>query len=166
MGSSHQFCTFFLDQYLFGAPVNKVHEVLLPQAMTRVPLAPKVIVGLMNLRGQIVPVLDLRQRLKLPARLFCPLSLNVVVRAGESLMSLLVDEIGDVIEVRQDAFESPPATLQGSVCELLGGVYKLRGRLLLVLDVDRVGDLENFPAESRDRGKKAIQAPDAARRVQ
>ncbi len=142
MGASQQFCTFFLDGHFFGTPVPKVQEVIQHQQMTRVPLAPDVVSGLINLRGQIVPAIDLRRRLGLPARSAGQLPMNVVVRTNDGAVSLLVDEIGDVIDVEEETLESPPETLQGFAREVVRGVYKLRERLLLVLDTERVVDSE------------------------
>jgi purine-binding chemotaxis protein CheW len=136
MASAEQFCTFFLDGHFFGTPVPQVQEVIQYQVMTRVPLAPSVISGMINLRGQIVPAIDLRRRLGLPDRPPDKLPMNVVVRTAEGAVSLLVDEIGDVIEVEAEALESPPETLQGFAREVVRGVYKLPGRLLLVLDTE------------------------------
>lgn len=144
MPSTQQFCTFFIAGHFFGTSVAMVKEVIQFQPITRVPLAPDVIVGLMNLRGQIVSVMDLRRRLEFPERPCGRRPVNVVVQARDSAVSLLVDEIGDVIEVQQDTFEAPPVTLQSFVREMLQGVYKLPERLLLVLDIERVVDLENF----------------------
>jgi purine-binding chemotaxis protein CheW len=104
--------------------------------MTRVPLAPKVVRGLINLRGQIVTAIDLRRRLELPERPAGRLPMNVVVRDDEGALSLLVDEIGDVVEVQEDAFERPPEMLDGVARELIHGAYKLKDRLLLVLDTE------------------------------
>ncbi len=142
MGASQQFCTFFLDGHFFGTPVPKVQEVIQHQQMTRVPLAPDVVSGLINLRGQIVPAIDLRRRLGLPARSAGQLPMNVVVRTNDGAVSLLVDEIGDVIDVEEETLESPPETLQGFAREVVRGVYKLRERLLLVLDTECVVDSE------------------------
>jgi purine-binding chemotaxis protein CheW len=143
MGVSQQICTFFLDGHVFGTPVPKVQEVIQHHEMTRVPLAPDVISGLINLRGQIVAAVDLRRRLGLPDRSTGQLAMNVVVRTSDGAVSLLVDEIGDVIEVDEDTLEAPPETLQGFAREVVRGVYKLSGRLLLALDIDRVVDLED-----------------------
>jgi len=140
MGTSQQFCTFFLDGHVFGTPVPKVQEVIQHQEMTRVPLAPREVSGLINLRGQIVSAIDLRRRLGLPDRPPGQLPMNVVVRTSEGTVSLLVDEIGDVIEVEEETLESPPETLQGFAREVVRGVYKLPGRLLLVLDTERAVD--------------------------
>lgn len=140
MASAEQFCTFFLDGHFFGTPVPQVQEVIQYQVMTRVPLAPSVVSGMINLRGQIVPAIDLRRRLGLPDRPAGKLPMNVVVRTAEGAVSLLVDEIGDVIEVEAEALETPPETLQGFAREVVRGVYKLPGSLLLVLDTDLAVD--------------------------
>jgi purine-binding chemotaxis protein CheW len=137
-----QFATFMLAGHLFGIEVVKVQEVLRYQRMTPVPLAPPDVAGLINLRGQIVTALDLRSRLDLPPRPDDRLPMNVVVRTPEGSLSLLVDEIGDVIEVAEDAFERPPATLTGQARLLVRGAYKLDNRLLLMLDTERAVGLE------------------------
>jgi purine-binding chemotaxis protein CheW len=132
-----QFATFYLDRLLFGVEVETVQEVIRYQEMTRVPLAPAVVAGLINLRGQIVTALDLRRRLELAERAEGRLPMNVVVRAGDEAVSLLVDEIGDVLEVEDESFEPPPETLKGVARELIRGAYKLKDRLLLVLDTEK-----------------------------
>lgn len=137
MIDAQQYCTFFLDGLFFGIEVQKVQEVIRYQEMTRVPLASPVIRGLINLRGQIVTAIDLRRRLRLPCREVDHLPMNVVVRSEEGIVSLLVDEIGDVQEVVADLFEPPPETLLGEARNLIRGAYKLDGRLLLVLDTER-----------------------------
>jgi purine-binding chemotaxis protein CheW len=104
--------------------------------MTRVPLVPPVIRGLINLRGQIVMALDLRRRFEMEARPDSDLPMNVVVRTDDGPVSLLVDEIGDVLEVEEEGFEHAPETMRQSR-ELVRGVYKLPERLLLVLDTAR-----------------------------
>lgn len=135
------FCTFFVQGLFFGVEVSRVQEVIRYQRLTRVPLTSSVIAGLMNLRGQIVTAVDLRTRLGLPPREGEDLPLNVVIRTSDGAMSLLVDQIGDVIEVDETAFELPPQTLMGEARELIRGAYKLEGRLLLVLDTARALDL-------------------------
>lgn len=143
MAVGRQFCTFFLNGLFFGVEVEKVQEVIRYQEMTKVPLAPPVVGGLINLRGQIVIALDLRRRIDLPDRGPDQLPMNVVVRTDESAVSLLVDEIGDVIEVDEGAFERPPETLQGASRDLIRGAYKLKDRLLIVLDANRIVRIEN-----------------------
>ena len=137
MADVKQFCTFYLDKLLFGVEVAKVQEVIRYQEMTRVPLAASVVTGLINLRGQIVTALDLRRRLDLAERASDRLPMNVVVRTGDEAVSLLVDEIGDVLEVEDESFETPPETLRGVARDLIRGTYKLKDRLLLILDTEK-----------------------------
>ena len=137
MAHDGQFCTFYVSGLFLGVEVTLVQEVIRYQQLTRVPLASDVIGGLMNLRGQIVTAIDLRRRLGMPARDPGQLPINVVVRASEGAVSLLVDQIGDVIEVEESAFERPPPTLGGEARELIRGAYKLEGGLMLVLDTAR-----------------------------
>ncbi len=137
MADIQQFCTFFLKDQFFGVPVQQVQEVIRYQEMTRVPLTPRVIRGLINLRGQIVMVVDLRRRFAMEDRPESQLPMNVVVRTDDGAVSFLVDEIGDVLEVDEENFEKPPETVQGQTRELVRGVYKLKERLMLVLDTER-----------------------------
>jgi purine-binding chemotaxis protein CheW len=142
-----QFSTFFVAGLFFGVEVEKVQEVIRYQEMTAVPLAPPVIGGLINLRGHIVTALDLRRRLGLHERASGQLPMNVVVRTDDGAVSLLVDEIGDVLEVEEGAFERPPETLNRQARELIPGVYKLNERLLHVLDTAKaVSDAAGRPA--------------------
>jgi purine-binding chemotaxis protein CheW len=137
MEQAHQFCTFYLDQLMFGVELEKVQEVIRYLEVTEIPLALEVVSGLMNLRGQIVTGVDLRKRLDLPGRPAGALPMNVVIRSADGAVSLLVDEIGDVVEVTGDSFERPPETLQGKVRELILGVHKLEKQLMHVLDTDK-----------------------------
>ena len=137
MAQPHQFCTFYLDKLMFGVELQKVQEVMRYLELTPIPLAPDVVSGLMNLRGQIVTAVDLRRRLELPNRPNDMLPMNVVIRSADGAVSLLVDEIGDVVEVDDDSFERPPETLQGKVREVILGVHKLDKHLLHVLDTDK-----------------------------
>jgi len=138
MAGRKQFSTFVVDRLLFGVEVEKVQEVIRYQEMTRVPLAPNVVNGLINLRGQIVTAVDLRRRLNLHERPKAELPMNVVVRNEDGAVSLLVDEIGDVSEVEETAFELPPGTLSGEARELIRGVYKLKDTLLIALDTEKM----------------------------
>jgi purine-binding chemotaxis protein CheW len=136
-----QFSTFFVADFFFGVDVVSVQEVLRFHPMTPVPLAPEVIEGLINLRGQIVTAIDMRRRLRLPPRGGDQTPMNIVVRARDGAVSLLVDEIGDVLEMDRAAFERPPENLDPAARELIRGVYKLKDRLLLVLDAEKTVDL-------------------------
>jgi purine-binding chemotaxis protein CheW len=142
MATNRQFCTFYLDELLFGVDLRSVQEVIRFLRMTRVPLAAEVVSGLINLRGQIVTAIDLRRRLGLEARAQEALPMNVVVRSGDGAVSLLVDEIGDVVEVEESTFEPPPETLLGAVRTMILGVHKLNDRLMHVLDVEKACQIE------------------------
>jgi purine-binding chemotaxis protein CheW len=130
-----QYATFWLGNGLYGIEVERVREVLRQQDITSVPLAPPTVAGLINLRGQVVTTVDLRERLQLRTQNEESQPMLVVLVAGESI-ALLVDRIGGVVDVSDDQFEPPPDTLTGTVRELVVGAYKLEGQLLLGLDVD------------------------------
>mgnify|MGYP000499715981 CR=1 FL=1 len=142
MPEENQYCTFHLGNFIFGVGVREVQEVIRYQQMTQVPLAPATVGGLINLRGQIVTAIDLRERLGMPARDPKALPMNVVVCSEDGAVSLLVDEIGDVIHVSSSQFEMVPDTLVGPARELITGVYKLEGKLLLVLDVNKTANID------------------------
>src|SRR5579872_2089930 len=127
-----QYSTFSVDGLFFGIDVLRVQEVLRYQQMTSVPLAPAVAAGLINLRGQIVTAIDMRRRLGLPVRPPDALPMNIVVRTEDGPVSLLVDEIGDVLEVDSGTSEAPPDNLNAAARDLIGQVYKLKNKLLLV----------------------------------
>lgn len=142
MVEERQLCTFILDGYHFGIDVLRVQEIIRYQEMTRVPLAPPVVRGLINLRGQIVTAIDLRRRLALPDLPAGLHPVNVVISTDDGAVSLLVDEIGDVMTVSEAGFERPPETLRGKTREMIRGAYKLERRLLLELAMDELtGDL-------------------------
>ena len=148
VAQTQQICTFSVGGRLFGIDVTRVQEVIRHQEMTRVPLAPESIQGLINLRGQIVTAIDMRARLGVEPRVSGELALNVVVRSNDGPVSLLVDEIGDVVIVDRSSFEPLPETLNASSRQLLIGVYKLPGQLLLLLDPQRAAE----PSEHSTQG--------------
>ena len=113
--TSGQLATFRLDGDLYGIEVEHVQEVLRSQQLTRVPLAPTAVAGLINLRGQVVTAIELRERLGRPPR-----------PAGT-----------DAVDVDAGDFEAPPDTLEGQARDLIRGAYKLHGQLLLALDVQK-----------------------------
>jgi purine-binding chemotaxis protein CheW len=142
MAESQQFCTFTVGSLFLGIEVLQVQEVLRAQQMTPVPLASRAVTGLINLRGQIVTAIDLRRRLGLPDRPAGTDAMNVVVRTHDGAVSLVVDEIGDVVEVTPETFELPPETLPADARGLIRGVFKLPGGLLLALDTRQALELE------------------------
>jgi purine-binding chemotaxis protein CheW len=138
MAVTQQFCSFFVDGLYFGIEVERVQEVRNMMAMTRVPTAPRVVGGLLNLRGHIVTAIDLRRCLDLPDRRADQRPVNLILKTADGGVSLLVDRMGDVVDVAEDDFELPPQTLDARSRELIRGAYRLDGRLLLVLNLEPI----------------------------
>jgi purine-binding chemotaxis protein CheW len=139
MAEDQLLCTFRLAGHLIGIEISAVQEVLREQEITRLPLASPAVRGVINLRGRIVPAIDLRRCFDMEPAVRVEASPNIVVDGGTaSSVSLLVDEIGDVIEASASAYELPPETLRGRARELIEGVYKLQDELLLVLAIAKV----------------------------
>ncbi|MFL6108582.1 MAG: chemotaxis protein CheW [Marmoricola sp.] len=151
MSQGSQYCTFWVDGLFFGVSVTVVQEVLRYQPLTAVPSAPEAIQGLINLRGQIVTAVDLRCRLGLPQRPDDALPMNVIVRSRGEVVSLLVDDIGDVITAQNKTggaldLEPVPANVPSVVQDVVSGVLALPDAILLVLDADRAADVSAVPA--------------------
>jgi purine-binding chemotaxis protein CheW len=146
MSEVKQYCTFYVDQGLYGVEVLKVQEVIQFHETTEIPLADPVIRGLMNLRGSIVSSIDLRKRFGLDPRQNGLEPTNVVTQSGSGLVSFEVDRIGDVVEVTEADYEPVPGTLDGEIRRMIEGVYKLEGELLLILNIERVLDLDPIAA--------------------
>jgi purine-binding chemotaxis protein CheW len=134
------FVTFVVDKQRFGVPVLRVQDILSPEHIALVPLAPASICGLINLRGRIVTVIDVRTRLGLPAY-DGERAMGVTVEHRGDLFTLLVDRVGDVAELPRDRLEEKPSTLHSSWREVAAGVWRLDEGLMIVLDVDRLLEL-------------------------
>lgn len=139
--TAEQYCTFWVAGLFFGVAVDEVQEVLRRQPMTPVPRADRAVTGLINLRGQIVTAVDLRVRLGLPDRDGDELPMNVIVRSRGEVVSLLVDDIGDVIDTAGVDPQPTPATMPRGVQDVVRGVRPLPDSILLVLDADRAVDV-------------------------
>ncbi|MFL6136501.1 MAG: chemotaxis protein CheW [Frankiaceae bacterium] len=145
--TSRKLSTFRIGGDLFGVPVEDVQEVTRSHEVTPVPLAPEAVTGLMNLRGQVVTVVDLRVRLGYPPREAGAPTANVVVRTSGSagaaggIVSLLVDRVEGFADVTDEQFAERPDTVTGPAGELVTGAYELPGRLLLALDLHRAVDV-------------------------
>lgn len=123
---------------LCGVPVEGVRDVLGTQVITRVPLSPPEVAGSLNLRGRIVTAVDLRRRLRLPPSPAGQARMSVVTELGGELYALLVDQVSEVLTLPADRFERNPPTLRPEWAEYSTGIYRLDGRLLVVLDVGRL----------------------------
>jgi purine-binding chemotaxis protein CheW len=138
--ASRQFATFEVADQLFGVEVHTVQEVLSYNEYTPVPLAPPAVGGLFNLRGQVIAAVDLRVQLGLVRQAMEGPVMNVILRGDGEPVSLLVDRIGEVVDLDDEAFEGPPDTLAGPTRELVTGTFKMDGRLMLALDVNQAVD--------------------------
>jgi purine-binding chemotaxis protein CheW len=134
-------CTFRVDDLCLSVPVSLVQEILRAQPLTRVPLAPPDVSGLINLRGQIVPAVDMRRRLGRPSRSPDDEPTNIVLRTDDGAIALLVDAIGDVVEIDERQHDAPPPTLRAPVRRLVHTVARLDDDLLLMLDTGATLDL-------------------------
>jgi len=132
------FVTMTVAGQAFGIPVLSVRDVLAAQRITHVPLAPPEIAGSLNLRGRIATAVDMRRRLGLQAKESSEHTISVVVECEGELYSLMVDEVGDVITVSRSAYEPNPITMESSWREISDGLYRLDGKLLVVLEVERL----------------------------
>ena len=138
---TEDFVTFTIANQLFGIPVLKVQDVLSSHNITRIPLAPPEIAGSLNLRGRIVTAMDVRLRLGLPPR-DRKGSMSIVAEHGGELYSLMVDSVGEVLALKGSAWERNPPTLDPKFRDYSLGIYRLDGKLLVVLDVNRLLDYD------------------------
>jgi purine-binding chemotaxis protein CheW len=132
------FVTLTVGEQLCGVPVLAVRDILGEHTITRIPLAPSEIAGSLNLRGRIVTAIDLRRRLRLPPAPADQQPMSVVAEQGGELYALLVDQVSEVMSLKASAFESNPPTLPQTWAQFSSGIYRLEGRLLVVLDVGKL----------------------------
>jgi purine-binding chemotaxis protein CheW len=138
MSGVRMFSTFFLTDLLFAVEVKKVREIIRNLEITPVPTSSPRISGLINLRGQIVTTIDARRCLNLPVRSVGETSIHLILFVEDGMVSLLVDDVGAIVEFKEEQYESPPATLKGRLRDFVSGAYKLPGKLLMVLDIERM----------------------------
>lgn len=136
-----QLCGFKICGGYYAIPVLEVQEVVKPQQITAVPMAPQYIDGLINLRGQIVTAINLRNLFKLEGG-EAEEYMNIIVRYGDSLYALVVDEIMDVIDVQRNTYEETPDTLDDNIGKYINGVYKLKDKLLILLSLEKLLDIK------------------------
>lgn len=142
-GGLEDFVTFVIEGQLFGVPVLNVQDILAPENIASIPLAPAEVCGSINLRGRIVTVIDVRVRLGLPSRQDNGHNMGVTVEYNSELYTLLVDEVGEVLSLNSEAVEKVPGTLDPMWRELACGVYQLEDRLMVILNVERTLQLTN-----------------------
>jgi len=135
--AKQQYTSCVVDDLLVGIKVEALQEVTSGSEITPVPLASPLVVGLLNLRGQVVTAVDLRRCLELRERPAGERPIHIIMRTDDGSVSLQVDQVGDVFQLDEADRVPPPKTLSGRLRDLITGAYQLDGRLLLVLDTDR-----------------------------
>jgi purine-binding chemotaxis protein CheW len=133
-----QLVVFQLGAELYGVEISRVHEIIRLQAVTRVPRAPAFVEGVINLRGKVIPVIDLRRRFGLDAAEHTRASRIVVVEIGEQVVGIIVDGVSEVLRVNDSMVEPPSPVVAGIEAEYIEGIAKLPERLVILLDLDRV----------------------------
>ena len=137
---STQFSTFYIANRVYGMEVMKVQEITRPMPMTKVPLAPSHVHGLINLRGQIATAIGLRELFGLENSVQEE-KMNVICRIDGLLLALLVDKIGEVVEVEDSEYEDPPNTIPNNIRRFMDGVYKVPGALLSIIDINKISNV-------------------------
>ena len=138
-----EYVTVTIGDHMFGLPIFRVQDVFVPVGLTRVPLAPPEVAGILNLRGRVVTAIDMRSRLDFGEREpGTPVMAIGIEFKGESY-GLLVDAVGEVMQLHNSACEAKPANLDPRLSRVAAGIYRLEGQLMVVLDVDRVLDIRN-----------------------
>ena len=143
-----EYVTVFIGGQLFGLPISRVQDVFMPERLTRVPLAPPEIAGVLNLRGRIVTTVDMRRRLGLPPRDDDKPSMAVGIELKSESYGLLIDTVGEVMKLGEATLEPNPVNLDPRLARVSAGVHRLDGQLMVVLDVDHVlnGSAETLAA--------------------
>ncbi|MEA2929310.1 MAG: purine-binding chemotaxis protein CheW [Hyphomicrobiales bacterium] len=138
-----EYVTVMIGGQLFGLPIGRVQDVFMPERLTRVPLAGAEIAGVLNLRGRIVTAIDMRLRLGLPPRTDARARMAVGVELGAESYGLMIDSVGEVLKLDDATREPNPVNLDARWAGVSGGVHRLEGQLMVILDVDRVLDMAN-----------------------
>jgi purine-binding chemotaxis protein CheW len=136
-----EYVTAMIGGQLFGLPIVRVQDVFIPARLTRVPLAPPEIAGVLNLRGRIVTLIDLRRRFGLGKREDGNSSMAIGVESRGESYGLLIDNVGEVLKLDDAAREANPINLDQRLARVSAGIHRLDGQLLIIVDVDRVLDI-------------------------
>jgi len=137
-GDERQLVVFQLGAELYGVEISRVHEIIRLQSVTKVPRAPSFVEGVINLRGKVIPVVDLRRRFGLPTSDHTRASRIVVVEIGDQVVGIIVDGVSEVLRVNTTTVEPPSPVVAGIDSEYLHGIAKLSDRLVILLDLDRI----------------------------
>lgn len=143
-----QICTLRIGPLWCGIAIDHIQEITGHHQLTPVPLAPAVVSGLLNLRGHVITAFDIRTCFALPVRELSERSCHVVIRRRKSLVSFIVDDVGDVIEVDQHALDAPPSTLDTRIRPYVGGILDADADVILLLNVDAITAIAMVSAPS------------------
>lgn len=137
-----QYVTIYISDQLFGLPISRVHDVFVPESMTRVPLSRPEVAGVLNLRGRIVTAIDMRRRLGLKQLADVQSLMAIGIEFKEESYGLIIDSVGEVLDLSESSKEAVPSNLDPRWAEIAAGVHRLDNNLMVILDVDRVlGDM-------------------------
>jgi len=136
-----EYVTATIGGHLFGLPIVRVQDVFIPERLTRVPLAPPEIAGVLNLRGRIVTLVDLRRCFGLDQAEAGAAAMAIGVESRGESYGLLIDSVGEVLKLNESAREPNPINLDARLARMSAGIHRLDGQLLIVVDVDRVLDI-------------------------
>jgi purine-binding chemotaxis protein CheW len=137
-----EFVTVMIGEQLFGLPIGRVHDVFAADRITKVPLARAEIAGILNLRGRIVTMLDMRRYLDLPPREDTTGQMAVGIEFRGESYGLLIDEVGEVMKLPAAQQEPVPVNLDPRWAGVAAGVFRLEDSLMIILDIDRVLDVQ------------------------
>ena len=140
-GQLTEYVTVTIGHHFFGMPIGRVQDVFVPARLTRVPLAPPEVAGILNLRGRVVTAIDMRSRLDLGTRQPGDPVMAIGIELKAESYGLLVDSVGEVMQLQNSACEAKPANLDHRLARVAAGIYRLEGQLMIVLDIDRVLDI-------------------------
>lgn len=133
-----QVVSFRLHDEEYAIEITKVKEIILVEGVTRVPQMPAFIEGIINLRGNVIPVLDLRKRFELPGAALSEQSRIVVTRMESRIVGLIVDSVSQVMKIPKSKIQPPPQTIAGLAGEYLVGIGKMDDRMILLLDIEKI----------------------------
>jgi purine-binding chemotaxis protein CheW len=133
-----QLVTFSIGEEEFGVDILKVQEIIRTMEITKVPKAPPFVEGVINLRGNVIPIIDLRKRFGLDTRKHDKHTRIIVIEINNMIVGFVVDSVSEVLRIPASTVEPPPPVVSGLESEYISGVGKLEDRLLILLDLDRL----------------------------
>lgn len=133
-----QLVTFSIGEEEFGVDILKVQEIIRTMEITKVPRAPEFVEGVINLRGKVIPIVDLRKRFGLEARDHDKHTRIIVIEINQMIVGFVVDSVSEVLRIPSNTVEPPPPVVSGLESEYISGVGKLQDRLLILLDLNRL----------------------------